>query len=225
MRPFAQILAIAAARKGGAEAVLTDTRPPLPPAALAAIPDDRWLSQMARVIFQAGISWKMVDAKWPGIEEAFGGFAPGPLSMMDDDRFDALLRDTRIIRSGAKVAAIRDNAAFVAGVSREHGGFGRRIGDWPASDYAGLLAWLGAEGSRLGGSSGAYLLRFMGKDGWILSRDVVARLVAEGVIDGPSGSKKAMAAVQAAFDAWAAESGLTLTQISRTLAMSIDADD
>lgn len=225
MRPFAEILAIAAARKGGAEAVLNDTRPPLSPAALAAIPDDRWLSQMARVIFQAGISWKMVDAKWPGIEEAFEGFAPGPLSMMDDDRFDALLRDTRIIRSGAKVAAIRDNAAFVARVSREHGGFGRRIADWPASDYAGLLAWLGAEGSRLGGSSGAYLLRFMGKDGWILSRDVVARLVAEGVIDGPSGSRKAMAAVQAAFDAWAAESGLSLTQISRTLAMSIDADD
>ena len=224
MRPFAEILAIAAARKGGEAAVLGDTRAPLSPAALAAIPDDRWLAMMAKVIFQAGISWKMVEGKWPGIEEAFGRFDPAPLSLMDDDRFDALLADRRIIRSGAKVAAIRDNAAFVCRVSAQAGGFGRRIGDWPDSDFAGLLAWLGKEGARLGGSSGAYVLRFMGRDGWILSRDVVARLVAEGVIDGPPGSKRAMAAVQAAFDRWQAESGLSLTAISRTLAQSIDAD-
>ncbi len=224
MRTFAEILAIAAARKGSVEAVLTDSRPPLAPAALAAIPDDRWLAMMAKVIFQAGISWKMVEAKWPGIEAAFDGFAPGPLALMDDDRFDALLRDPRIIRSGAKVAAIRDNAAFVARGSAEHGGFGRRIADWPDTDFAGLLAWLGREGARLGGNSGAYVLRFMGRDGWILSRDVVARLVAEGVIDGPPGSQRAMAAVQAAFSRWQQESGLTLTQISRTLAQSIDAD-
>lgn len=225
MRSFAEILDIAAARKGSREAVLRDTRAPLPPEALAAIPDDRWLAQMARVIFQAGISWQMVDAKWPGIEEAFGGFAPGPLSMMDDDRFDALLADRRIIRSGAKLAAIRDNAAFVRRVSAEAGGFGRRIADWPGSDFAGLLAWLGSEGSRLGGNSGAYMLRFMGRDGWILSRDVVARLRVEGVIDGPATSRKALAAVQDAFNRWQAESGLPLTTISRTLAQSIDADD
>lgn len=225
MRSFAEILDIAAARKGSRDAVLRDTRATLPPEALAAIPDDRWLAMMAKVIFQAGISWQMVEAKWPGIEDAFDGFAPGPLSMMDDDRFDALLADRRIIRSGAKLAAIRDNAAFVRRASAEAGGFGRRIADWPGSDFAGLLAWLGSEGSRLGGNSGAYVLRFMGRDGWILSRDVVARLRAEGVIDGPATSRKAMAAVQAAFDRWQAESGLPLTTISRTLAQSIDADD
>lgn len=225
MRPFAQILAIAAARKGSEAAVLSDTRPPLTPQALAAIPDDRWLSMMAKVIFQAGISWQVVERKWPEIEAAFDGFAPGPLSMMDDDRFDALLADPRVIRSGAKIAAIRDNAAFVRQVSAESGGFGRRIADWPAADFAGLLAWLERNGSRLGGNSGAYVLRFMGRDGWILSRDVVARLRAEGVIDGKPGSRKAMAAVQAAFDRWQAESGLPLTTISRVLAQSIDADD
>lgn len=223
MRSFAEILDIAAARKGGAEAVLKDTRPPLPPDALAAIPDDRWLAQMARCIFQAGISWKVVEAKWPGIEEAFGGFAVGPVSMMDDAWFDALLADPRIIRSGPKVAAIRDNAAFVRRVAAGSDSFGRRVGDWPAEDFAGLLDWLSREGARLGGSTGQYVLRFMGRDGWILSRDVVARLVAEGVIDGPPGSRRAMAAVQAAFDRWRAESGLPLTTISRVLAQSIDA--
>lgn len=225
MRSFAEILAIAAARKGGEAEVLADITPPKTPDALAAIPDHRWLSMMARIIFQTGISWQVVERKWPGIEDAFDGFEPGPLSMMDDDRFDALLADTRVIRSGAKIAAIRDNAAFVRQVAAESGSFGRRIGDWPGSDFAGLLDWLAKSGSRLGGSSGAYVLRFMGRDGYILSRDTVARLQAEGVIAGKPGSRKSMAAVQAAFDRWQTESGRSLTEISRVLAQSIDAGD
>ncbi|GGE10844.1 DNA-3-methyladenine glycosylase I [Gemmobacter megaterium] len=221
MRSYDEILAIAAERKGGFGAVLDDAPVPLTPEALAAIPDDRWLSTMARGIFQAGISWKVVETKWPGIEEAFHGFDVGRVSMMDDLWFDALVADPRVIRSAPKIAAIRDNAAFIRRVAAEHGGFGRRIADWPARDFAGLLAWLAREGSRLGGSTGPYMLRFMGRDGYILSQDVVKRLIAEGVIDGPPTSAKARAAVQAAFDHWQAQSGQTLTTISRVLARSI----
>lgn len=222
MRSLDEIFDIAAARHGSRDAVLAGASVPAPAAVLAAIPDDRWLAAMARSIFQAGISWSVVEAKWPGIEEAFGDFAVAPLAMMDDARLDALLADPRVIRSGAKIAAIRDNAAFIQRVSAESGGFGRRIADWPAGDFAGLLAWLGREGSRLGGNTGAYVLRAMGKEGFMLSKDVLARLAAEGVIAGSAGSPKALAAVQAAFDRWRAESGLTLNQISRILAQSID---
>lgn len=221
MRSFAEILAIAAERKGGAGAVLADVPQVLTADELAAIPDDRWLAQMARGIFQAGISWKVVEAKWPGIEEAFLGFDPGRVSMIEGEALDALVGDRRVIRSGPKIVAIRDNAAWIRQVAAEHGSFGRRVGDWPASDYAGLLAWLGREGSRLGGSTGAYVLRFMGKESFILSRDVVARLEAEGVIDGPATSARSMKAIQAAFDAWKAESGQSFTAISRVLAKSI----
>lgn len=218
MRSFAEILEIAIARKGSAEAVLAGT-PPKTATQLAAIPDDRWLAQMAKGIFQAGISWSVVEAKWPGIEAAFQGFDPGKVSMIEGDAFDALLADTRVIRSGAKIAAIRDNA----GVLRANPGFGRKVADWPARDFAGLLDWLSRDFSRLGGNTGAYMLRFMGKEGFLLSRDVVARLQAEGVINGPATSAKAMRAVQAAFNDWATESDLTLSQISRVLAQSIDA--
>lgn len=65
------------------------------------------------------------------------------------------------------------------------------------------------------------MLRQMGKEGYLLSKDVVARLVAEGVIGGPPTSRKAMAAVQAAFDRWRTESGQSLNTISRVLAQSI----
>ncbi len=223
MRSFAEILALAAGRKGGAAAVLAAVPQPKTADDLAAIPDDRWLAAMARGIFQAGISWTVVDAKWPGIEVAFRGFAIGPVSMMDDAWFDGLLTDPRIIRSGPKIEAVRENAVFIRETAAEAGSFGRRIGDWPAADFTGLLDWLARNGSRLGGSTGPYMLRQMGKESFILSRDVVARLVEEGVIDGPPTSRKAMAAAQAAFNAWAAESGRSLTAISRVLAQSIDA--
>lgn len=221
MRSFAEILKIAAGRKGGADRVLEAIPVPKDAAALAALPDSQWLAAMARGIFQAGISWKVVDAKWPGITEAFLGFEPGPVSMLEGEAIDALVADTRVIRSGPKILAVRDNAAFIRRVAAESGSFGRRIGDWPASDFGGLLDWLSREGSRLGGFTGPYMLRAMGKEGWILSEDVVRRLVAEGVIDGPPTSRKARAAVQAAFTAWQAESGQSLTAISRVLAQSI----
>src|SRR5205085_507050 len=49
-----------------------------------------------------------------------------------------------------------------------------------------------------------------------------AALIREGVIDKPPSAKRAYCAIQAAFNAWAAESGRDLPTISRTLAMSID---
>jgi len=85
----------------------------------------------------------------------------------------------------------------------------------------GLLALLKTRGSRLGGNTGQYFLRFMGVDGFVLSRDVIARLVAEGIVDRAPASQKTMAAVQEAFNAWQAESTRSLTEISRVLAMSI----
>jgi 3-methyladenine DNA glycosylase Tag len=141
--------------------------------------------------------------------------------MMSDDRFDAYLKDRRVVRSPPKIRAIQENAVFIQEVSAEAGSFGRKIGDWPSEDFYGLTQWLKKEGSRLGGATGSYMLRFLGKDSYILSRDVVARLIAEGVIDKPPTSQKAMRAVQDAFNTWSAQSGQPLTVISRVLAQSI----
>ena len=221
MRTFEEILAIAAERHGGREAALANIPEPLSPEQIAAQPDARFLAAMARGIFQTGISWSVVDAKWPGIEEAFHGFDPARVAMIEGDAFDALLSDTRVIRSGPKLAAIRDNAVFVTEVASEAGSFARKIADWPVAEFDALLDWLKRSGSRLGGNTGAYMLRAVGKDGYVLSRDVVGRLIAEGVIDKPPTSRRALAAVQAAFNTWAEESGQPYTTISRVLARSI----
>lgn len=223
MRKLDEILEIAAARHGGRAAVLEAVPRPKTPAELAAIPDAVWLAQFARGIFQAGISWKVVDNKWPGITAAFLDFDPARVAMIEGDALDDLLDNPAVIRSGPKIMAIRDNAVWMGQVAAEHGSFAARIAHWPDADFAGLLAWLAKCGQRLGGNTGAYALRALGRDGFMLSADVTARLIEEGVIDGPATSARALAAVQAAFTQWQAESGLSLTAISRILAQSIDA--
>ncbi len=220
MRTFDEILAIAADRHGGLDALEAKLDRPKSPEELARIPEDRWLSQFTKSIFQAGFNWKVIEAKWDGFEAAFDRFDPGKCAFMDDDTFDALLKDTRVVRNGAKIATVRDNAAFILHL-RDEGGVGRVIGGWPSTNYVGLLDRLKREGSRLGGNTGQYAMRFIGRDGFILSRDVVARLVAEGVIDKAPSSKSAMKAMQGAFNTWMEQSGRGLTQISRVLAMSV----
>ncbi|MFV2002328.1 MAG: DNA-3-methyladenine glycosylase I [Paracoccaceae bacterium] len=220
MRSFDEILEISAARKGGRAAVLDRIQPPKTVGQLAAITDDRWLSAMTRGVFQAGFNWKVVANMWPGFEAAFKQFDVGKCAMMDDVWFDALITDRSIVRHGTKIRSVIDNAVFVGETSRAHGGFGAFVGGWPGDDFIGLLAVLKSDGARLGGATGQYFLRSMGRDGFILSRDVVARLVAEGVVDKTPTSKGAMRATQDAFNVWADQSGLSMTTISRVLAMS-----
>ncbi|WP_432449678.1 DNA-3-methyladenine glycosylase I [Aliiroseovarius marinus] len=222
MRRFDDILMMAVERKGSFEAVLGEIAEPKSTDELAALEDSAWLACFAKGIFQAGLAWQVIVNKWDGIEEAFHGFDIGRCALMSDDWFDELLTDTRVIRSAPKIRAIQENAVFIQAVSAEAGSFGRKIGDWPQEDYFGLLDWLKSNGARLGGNTGAYAMRMMGRDGFMMTRDVVARLVAEGVIDKAPTSKAAKAAVQAAFNTWQDESGRSFTEISRVLAYSID---
>ncbi|MCB1356571.1 MAG: DNA-3-methyladenine glycosylase I [Maritimibacter sp.] len=221
MRSFDDIRAIAAERKGGAAALDALLAPDPDAPDIATLSDDRILATMARCIFQSGFNWKVVEAKWPGFEAGFDGFDPGRVALYGDDDLDRLLADTGVIRNGAKLSAVIENAGWVTQLARDHGSARAFFADWPADDQVGLMQAMAKRGSRLGGNTGQYVLRFIGRDSFILSRDVVARLTAEGVIDGPATGKRAQAAIQAAFNTWAAESGRSLREISRTLAYSV----
>lgn len=220
MRNFSEIYGIAANRHGGPDALDARLGASVALEDLAQIPADRWLATLTKCVFQAGFNWKVIEAKWDGFETAFHGFDVGRCAMMDDDWLDQLVTDTQIVRNGPKILTVRDNAVFLNSL-RDQGGPGVVLGGWPSTDFIGLLAHMKTEGSRLGGMTGQYAMRFIGRDAFILSRDVTARLIAEGVIDKPAGSKSSMAAVQGAFNSWMDQSGQSLTQISRVLAMSV----
>jgi len=224
MVPFADIFQRAAARKGGEEALQKFLQLDLKtPRQLAQTPDDRYLSEMTRAIFKAGFVWKVIDSKWPGFEAAFWGFDIDRCMGMSPDDEDALCRDERIVRNRQKILTVPHNAQMIDAIRREHGGFGVYIGSWPDDDFVGLLATLGKQGARLGGMTCQYFLRFVGRDGFALSRDGVYALIDAGVIDKPPTSKAALQKVQQAYNRWREESGFGLAQISRILALSIDA--
>jgi len=85
----------------------------------------------------------------------------------------------------------------------------------------GLWEELKRRGERLGGNTGPFFLRFVGKDTFMLSPDVVTALVRQKVVDKAPGGRKALAAVQGAFNEWHSESGRSLCEISRTLSFSV----
>lgn len=211
-----------AAQFRGSRDVIEDMMPTIKSSEeLAAISDDRILAGMTRAIFQAGFNWKVIENKWPGFEEAFEGFVPVRWKFMSDDDLDTLLKDTRIVRNGMKIQTVRDNAILLCDLEDEYGSAAKCIAEWPMEDFTGLLAMLHKRGSRLGGATAQYFLRFLGKDGWVTGRDVVAALVREGVIEKAPTSKAAQAKVQAAFTQWSRESGRPFAHISRLLALSI----
>jgi 3-methyladenine DNA glycosylase Tag len=191
MTPFKTIRARAAKRKGG-EAALAALLPKVAsPEALARLGDDRALAEMTKRIFSAGFVWSVIESKWPGFEEAFQGFAPKRLLGKPDEFWEGLTGDKRIVRNPQKIMAVRTNARFVADIAEEHGSFGRFLAQWPADDQIGLLDMLAKRGARLGGHTGQYFLRFVGRDCFVISTDVVACLRDAGldISDRPSSKR------------------------------------
>ena len=222
MQSFDEIYDRAAARQGGEaalEALLGEWRSKSRDQ-LSAIPDDRWLSQMSVCVFRAGFNWRVIDNKWPGFEAAFHGFDPPLNAAMSEEEFDAHLKDTRIVRNAQRVASVRANGQFLVDLAREHGSAAKFFTDWPDSDFVGLLEVMKQRAARCAGETAMRYFRDMGKPAFITTRDVSAALVEAGVLEKPPKNRKDLQAVQAAFNAWTAESGRDFTALSRVLAMS-----
>jgi 3-methyladenine DNA glycosylase Tag len=219
--PFEAIEERARERVGGAQA-LTE-RLPRPKSAdeLRAVPDDRYLSQMSLRIFRAGLKHSVVDARWPAFEDAFLGFEPKRVVAMSDEQTEALLQDSRLIRHWGKLKAVRANAAAIVQLA-EQGGMGAWLADWPRDDVVGLWAELAKRFAQLGGNSGPYFLRMVGKDSFILSPSVVSALNHWDAFDGTPKSKADKLRVQEVFNAWVRASSRPLCQVSMILALSVD---
>jgi 3-methyladenine DNA glycosylase Tag len=219
VKTFAEIEKQAAKNAGGAAALAGRLPVPETAAALRKISDDRFLSTMSQRVFSAGLRHSMVRDKWPAFEEVFKGFVPGRVASFSDEALEALMKDSRIIRHWGKISATRANAIAMTEIAAEHGSFANWLADWPANDIVGLWETLQKGFSQLGGMSGPMFLRWVGKDTFMLSPDVVWALNGLGVAKSEFKGKKDRRVAQDAFNAWHDESGLTLCQIGMTLAI------
>ncbi|MBV9553109.1 MAG: DNA-3-methyladenine glycosylase I, partial [Alphaproteobacteria bacterium] len=98
----------------------------------------------------------------------------------------------------------------------------RWLGTWPESNIVGLWDALAERFSQMGGNSGPMFLRMVGKDTFVLSPSVVAALKRWAGLPKPPKNRADRALVQGHFNAWAAESGRPLSQVSLILALSVD---
>lgn len=187
--------------------------------------DDRYLSMMTRCINQAGFSWKVIENKWPEFEEAFFGFDLRKLSLLSPEQWEGYTSDRRVVRNWQKIKALQENVFFVQEVTRKHGSFGSFLADWPASEQVELMLYLKKHGSRLGGQSALWFLRRMGKDCFILSRDVVTVLNSIGldIASNPT-SQRDLKKAQAQFNEWHEATKLPYSHISRIVACSTGED-
>ena len=86
----------------------------------------RWATTsrvMCKSIFQAGMSWRVVESKWPELRKAFRGFDADTVANLSEAELDELTSDRRVIRNRRKIEAVVQNARRMLDLEAEHGSF------------------------------------------------------------------------------------------------------
>jgi 3-methyladenine DNA glycosylase Tag len=121
-----------------------------------------YLDVMSKAVFGSGMSWKVIDSKWPGIREAFRGFDPAAISNYSEDDLDKLTQDKRVIRNRRKIEAIVDNANRMLELDKEHGSFRNYLRSH--NDYESLVRDLRKQFRFLGNTNAYYFLWVVGEE-------------------------------------------------------------
>jgi 3-methyladenine DNA glycosylase Tag len=119
---------------------------------------DDYLEVMSKAVFQSGISWKVVEAKWPGTREAFHNFDVQEVAAMNEKDIDELANDTRVIRNYRKLQAIVENARKMLDLETRHGAFKKYLRSQP--DFDSTLTMLKKD-FKFMGATGCYFFLYV----------------------------------------------------------------
>lgn len=180
-----------------------------------------YLSAMTRRIFQAGMTHSVINAKWPHFEKVFWGFDPNKLVLIDDAFMERAMQDKGLIRHWGKLQTIPINALEMKDMTAEGVDFGNMIAEWD-QDITQLWLKISKRFKRMGGQSTPYFLRMVGKDTFVLTNDVVQKLLVLNVIDSKPTSKAGIQAVSQFFNELKDEAGRPLAHISKLMALSLE---
>jgi 3-methyladenine DNA glycosylase Tag len=122
-----------------------------------------YLDVLSKIAFEAGLSGRVVEAKWEDIRRAFHGFDPDRVARMTPRAVDKLLEDDRVIRSRSKIEATIANAETMLELDEEYRSFRRFLRSH--DDFEALVKDLRKQFKFLG-DHGAY--RFL----WIVGEQV-----------------------------------------------------
>jgi 3-methyladenine DNA glycosylase Tag len=115
-----------------------------------------YLAVMSRAIFQAGLSWKLIESRWDAYLRLFDGFDPALVARYGDAEVERILADGGVVRTRKKIEATIENAKTILALERSHGGFRAYLRSF--SSYEELVADLRSRFKFLGALSAYYLL-------------------------------------------------------------------
>jgi len=97
----------------------------MPPGRRATPPKDdaEYFERMSRSLFTAGLSWAMVERKWPNFRKAFAAFSPERVAKMTERDVESLMADAGIVRNERKIRATIHNADEFLTLRKEFGSF------------------------------------------------------------------------------------------------------
>ena len=127
--------------------------------------DDAYFENMTRVVFLAGLSWRMIDKKWLSFRKAFKGFSIDIVAGFGEKDVQQLMNDASIVRNRAKIIAAVNNAKQFQKIKKEYGSFQRYLDSLDKSDnYSRVIKELGKKFNRIGPSSARIFLYSVGED-------------------------------------------------------------
>jgi len=127
--------------------------------------DNAYYENMIRVIFLAGLNWKMIDQKWPNFKKAFESFSIAQVAGFKEKDVKRLIGNAGIVRNQAKIVAAVENAKRFQSIKKEYGSFRSFLESLDKSkDYAAVIKELGKRFQRLGPSSARLFLYTVGED-------------------------------------------------------------
>ena len=89
--------------------------------------DKEYFERLTRVVFQAGMNWRTIEAKWPGFREAFSDFSIKKVADFTEKDVERLLKNKGIVRNRRKILATIANARELENIIKKYGSVGAYI--------------------------------------------------------------------------------------------------
>jgi 3-methyladenine DNA glycosylase Tag len=120
------------------------------------------LAVVSRAIFQAGLSWKLIESKWPHYLRLFESFDPVRVAAFGEFDIERIMLDGNVVRTHKKIVGTIENARAILAIERD-------FGDMPAylrafESYEALAADIRARFAFVGDLSAYYIAFRLGGD-------------------------------------------------------------
>jgi DNA-3-methyladenine glycosylase I len=118
------------------------------------------LAVVSRAVFQAGLSWKLIESKWDAYVRLFEGFDPALVAAYGEGDVERIMDDGGVVRTRKKIVATIANAKAVREVLGSHADVTAYLHAFP--DYAALARDVRSRFAFVGDLSAYYIVFRLG---------------------------------------------------------------